>query len=188
MKKYDIVIGIPSYCEDKTISKVVDVVDRGLTENFPDFRSIIVNADNNSSDMTKQNFLKTRIQNDKKYISTPNGIIGKGRNTQNVISFARSVETKCLLLFDADVTSITKDWVLKMAQPILEESYDYCLPSYQRKKYDANSTNILCYPTLLAIFNKHIRQPIGGDFCAWSQIYKFIRLKKMANIRRPLWY
>jgi glycosyltransferase involved in cell wall biosynthesis len=69
-KKYDVVVGIPSYNESDTISHVTEVVGEGLEEYFSDKKCIIVNVDNNSPDNTKDAFLDTKTRIEKKYIST----------------------------------------------------------------------------------------------------------------------
>lgn len=43
-EKYDVVVGIPSYNESKTIGYVTQVVGQGLQRYFPESKSIIVNC------------------------------------------------------------------------------------------------------------------------------------------------
>jgi len=62
IEKADIVVGIPSYNEADNISFVVKKADKGLARNFNNRKSVIINVDNNSSDGTKEAFLKTNIR------------------------------------------------------------------------------------------------------------------------------
>jgi len=55
-KKYDVVVGIPSYNEATTIAYVTSIAGQGLAQYFPDRRNIIVNVDNCSPDDTRQRF------------------------------------------------------------------------------------------------------------------------------------
>jgi hypothetical protein len=64
---------------------------------------------------------------------------------------------------DADLKSITKDWVKFLLGPIFE-GYDYVTPIYSRHKYDGTITNMICYPLLYGLVGLNVRQPIGGDF------------------------
>ncbi len=57
---YDVVVGIPSYNESKTIGYVTHIAGRGLAKYFPDAGNVIVNVDNNSPDDTKGAFLCQR--------------------------------------------------------------------------------------------------------------------------------
>ncbi|MGB2763618.1 MAG: glycosyltransferase family A protein, partial [Candidatus Aminicenantaceae bacterium] len=54
IKKVDILVGIPSYNNENTISHVLKAVRLGLTKYFPKFRSIIVNSDCGSTDNTRK--------------------------------------------------------------------------------------------------------------------------------------
>jgi hypothetical protein len=60
-KKYDVVVGIPSYNESKTIGYVTKTAGEGLAAYFGDRRCIIVNCDNRSPDGTKEAFLGARV-------------------------------------------------------------------------------------------------------------------------------
>ncbi len=65
---------------------------------------------------------------------------------------------------DADLRSITPEWIELLIKPVLEEGYDYVAPYYMRHKYDGTITNTIVYPLTRALYGKRIRQPIGGDF------------------------
>jgi len=60
-EKYQVVVGIPSYNESRTIGHVVQMVGNGLNKYFPDSRSAIVNCDNCSPDGTRDVFLSVEI-------------------------------------------------------------------------------------------------------------------------------
>ena len=46
----DIVIGIPSYNNAKTVGHVIRAVDAGLAKYFPDKKAVIINSDGGSKD------------------------------------------------------------------------------------------------------------------------------------------
>ena len=50
----DIVVGIPSYNNARTIGQVVRAVSVGLAKHFPGQRSVIVNSDGGSRDNTRE--------------------------------------------------------------------------------------------------------------------------------------
>jgi GT2 family glycosyltransferase len=76
----DIIVGIPSYNEADTISHPTNIASTGLLRYFPDKKSVIINVDNNSPDNTKEVFMNTPTEVPKIYISTPDGVKGKGNN------------------------------------------------------------------------------------------------------------
>ncbi|NIO48983.1 MAG: glycosyltransferase [Candidatus Aminicenantes bacterium] len=160
----EFIVAIPSYMEADTISYVTKQVDLGLTKYFGNLRSIILNVDNNSGDDTKGAFLSTDTEIPKHYITTPKGMKGKGNNILNLLKFAKShADTlKAVITVDADLRSITPEWIKYLAEPILE-GYDFTLPLYSRHQFDGTITNHICYPLFYGLLGEDVRQPIGGE-------------------------
>ena len=171
--KYDVVVGIPSYNESDTISHVTKTVDEGLHEFFSDKKSIIVNVDNNSPDNTKDAFLDTKTRTEKKYISTSHGVRGKGNNFYNLFKFSKTAGAETIIVVDADLMSITKEWIEYLGRPIIE-GYDYVTPLYSRHQFDGSITNHICFPVMFGILSMDIRQPIGGEFALSSKFMKYL--------------
>ncbi len=161
----EFIVGIPSYMEADSIPFVTKQVDQGIAKYFSNLKSIIVNVDNNSEDGTKGAFLSTETQTPKHYITTPKGVRGKGNNLLNLFKFANKFKDtiKGVVVVDADLRSITPEWIKYLGQPILK-GYDYALPHYSRHQFDGTITNHICYPLLYGLLGEDIRQPIGGDF------------------------
>ena len=178
--KYNVVVGIPSYNESGTIAYVTKTVGEGLEEYFSDKKSIIVNVDNNSPDNTKEAFLDTKTSIEKKYISTAHGIRGKGNNVLNLFNFAIQVGAEVIILVDADLKSITKEWVEYLGRPVIE-GYDYVIPLYSRHQFDGTITNHICYPAMFGMLAMDIRQPIGGEFAFSPRLIKYLLKQSWAE-------
>ncbi|MCK4781874.1 glycosyltransferase [Candidatus Parcubacteria bacterium] len=163
IKKADLVVGIPSYNEERTIGFVVKQVSRGLEKYFPEKKAVIINVDNNSSDNTKEVFLGVKIDIPRIHISTPKNIKGKGHNFYNLFLEIRKLKAKAGIVVDADLLSIKPLWIKKLGTPIFN-GYEYILPFYARSEDDATITNHLVYPLIYGLLGQNIRQPIGGDF------------------------
>ena len=161
----EFIVGIPSYMEADTIPFVTKQTDLGLTKYFSRLKTVIVNVDNNSEDDTKGAFLSTKTQTPKLYLSTPRGVKGKGNNFLNLFQFAQehSRTLKGGVVIDADLRSITPEWIKYLGEPILK-GYDYALPLYSRHQFDGTITNHLCYPLFYGLLAEDLRQPIGGEF------------------------
>ena len=160
----DVVVGIPSYNEADSIGHVVRQADIGIREYFSGLRGVIINVDNDSPDGTREACLTAGSRTPQVYISTPEGLRGKGRNFYNLLHAASLLDARAVVAVDADLTSITPQWIRNFAAPILDEGYDYITPVYARNEYDGSITNHICYPLLYGLLGKDIRQPIGGDF------------------------
>jgi len=172
-KKIDIVVGIPSFNEADTIGHVTEVVSAGLKQYFPGHRSIIVNVDNNSPDNTRDAFLNTGTAVEKKYISTSGGLRGKGLNFLNLFNYVKKVGADIVIVVDADLRSITKEWIESLGRPV-SEGYDFVTPLYSRHQFDGSITNHICYPVLFGMLSTDLRQPIGGDFALSSRFIRYI--------------
>lgn len=178
IKKAEIVVGIPSYNEADNVDYVVGQVDRGLSKYYPKLSSVIINVDNNSPDGTKKVFLNTKTQTAKLYISTRPGVAGKGYNFLNLFKKAEELKAKVVIVVDADLRSITPEWVRDLAEPILKGNYDFITPIYARHEYDGSITNHIVYPLIYGLTGRNIRQPIGGDFAMSISLVKYLLKQK----------
>jgi glycosyltransferase involved in cell wall biosynthesis len=160
----DIVVGIPSLNEAENITFVAELAAEGLRRFYPDATSVIINADNHSPDDTRSAFLAARTGSIPRiYMSTPNGITGRGNNLYNLIRKGLELDAKAIVILDADLKSLKPSWIETFIAPILK-GYDLVLPSYVRSEYDGTITNHIVYPLLKSLFGLNIRQPIAGDF------------------------
>lgn len=171
----EIVVGIPSYNNAATVGHVVRAVSAGLAKYFPDHRAVLVNSDGGSSDDTRRIVAQTAI--DYRYlliadrqsvlhrIVTPyHGIPGKGSAFRTIFEIARRLRCTACAVVDADLRSISPEWIDMLLRPLLQQGYDYVAPLYLRHKYDGTITNSLAYPLTRALYGQRIRQPIGGEF------------------------
>lgn len=170
IKQADIIVGIPSLNEADTIRFVIQQVDQGLKKYFKDYKTVIVNVDNNSDDGTKEVFLQTKTSSPKVYISTPGNIRGKGNNFLNLFDFIKNVKAKYCMVIDADMKSVDPTWVKKFLEPVINEKFQFVSPFYTRNEYDGTITNSIIYPLIYGLYGINMRQPIGGDFAFSAEL------------------
>ena len=170
----EIVVVIPSYNEADSIAHPTRVASEGLKKYFADHSSVIINADNASPDGTEGIFLGTETEVPKIYITTPENTPGKGWNFANAFRKAYALSARAVVCVDADLISITPEWIDYMARPVLEHGIDYLTPLYSRHKYDGTITNNICYPLIYGVFGQDIRQPIGGDFALSARLARHL--------------
>lgn len=174
--KADIVIGIPSYNNVRTIGHVVRAAQAGLAKYFPQYAGVIVNSDGGSTDGTREVVLSTQLEDARLLmLSTPifpvhrlslpyHGIPGKGSAFRMVFGIAHALGAKACAVVDSDLRSITPEWIDLLVRPVLYPGYDFVAPYYHRHKYDGTITNSIVYPLTRALYGVRVRQPIGGDF------------------------
>jgi glycosyltransferase involved in cell wall biosynthesis len=172
----DLVVGIPSYNNARTIGHVVKAVSGGLAKYFPEQRSVLINSDGGSKDGTQQAvesaefdprslLMFTHPVQSVSRISTPyHGLPGKGSALRAIFAVAQRLKAKACVVVDSDLRSITPQWVDLLVRPVLEGGFDFIAPYYLRHKFDGTITNGIIYPMTRALFGKSVRQPIGGDF------------------------
>ncbi len=172
----DILVGIPSYNNARTIGHVVRAVQAGLAKYFPDRKAVLVDSDGGSTDGTIdvvqntviENFgsilLHHRVEPAFKMAIPYHGLPGKGSAFRTIFEIAEALQVKACAVVDSDLRSITPEWVELLVKPVLEAEVDYVTPLYHRHKYDGTITNSIVYPLTRALYGKRVRQPIGGDF------------------------
>lgn len=171
----DILVGIPSYNNARTIGHVVQAAQAGLLKYFPDRRALIINSDGGSKDGTRevveqahldtQSLLVRHSVHTVDRLTTPYlGLPGKGSAFRTIFRIAELTQAKACVVVDSDLRSITPEWFELLLRPVLEREFDYVAPYYRRHKYDGTITNSIVYPLTRALYGWRIRQPIGGDF------------------------
>jgi glycosyltransferase involved in cell wall biosynthesis len=161
----DIMIGIPCFNNDNTISHVIKTAEEGLALNYPEHRCVVFVADGGSVDDTREE--SDELESSpwiERVISIYRGLPGKGTAVRAIFEAASLLECKATVLFDSDLRSITPEWIKRMVDPILNEGYDFITPYYTRYKYDGTITNNIVYNLTRALYGYQVRQPIGGDF------------------------
>ena len=170
----DILVGIPCYNNETTITHVIQMVTHGLAKHYPDKRCVLFIADGGSTDDTRQAAKEFQIKPwQEKIVSIYRGQAGKGTALRSVFEAAESLKVKVCAMVDSDLRSITADWVRYLIDPILEKGYQYVSPVYVRHKYDGTITNNIVYNLTRTLYGKRIRQPIGGDFAISRDVAKY---------------
>ncbi len=165
IKTVDILIGIPCYNCEESISYVIEQVANGLNKYFPEYKTAIFISDGGSLDDTRENAYSAAIpESVGRRVSIYRGLPGKGTSFRAVFELAIMLKAKAIGVFDADLRSITPEWVKFIIEPILDRSAGFVTPFYRRHKFDGTITNQIVYPMTRALYGVDVRQPIGGDF------------------------
>lgn len=173
----EILCGIPSFNNGRTIGNVVRAVEAGLRRAFPDVPAAIVISDGGSEDGTVDAAMEASTAPDEEYLlidpksPTPKrlalqyrGISGKGSAFRTLFTVADLIGARACAVFDADLRSVTPQWVEALVRPVLVNGHDFVAPMYARHKYDGTITNAIAYPLTAALYGSVVRQPIGGEF------------------------
>ncbi|MBI5043473.1 MAG: glycosyl transferase family 2, partial [Nitrospirae bacterium] len=184
IEKIDILVGIASYNNARTIDHVVRAVDAGLAKYFSDKKAVIVNSDGNSKDGTQEIVKTTTLDHAAMFLTYPaypahrismpyNGIPGKGSAFKLIFQKAVEMQADACCVVDADLRSITPEWIELLLSPVIKGGFDFAAPLYSRHKYDGTITNSIVYPMTRALYGQRVRQPIGGDFGFSGRLAEF---------------
>ncbi len=161
----DLVVGIPSYKNASTIGLVVDRAAEGMQLHYPSLRPVIVVVDGGSSDETVPIASNRPLPPPvRRVVTTYQGIQGKGSAVRTIFEMTRVLGAKVCIVLEADLTSLSRDWIQKLAAPVLSGEYDLAVPLYARPLVEGAVTDILAYPMTRLLYGADLRQPMAGDF------------------------
>ncbi len=164
----DLVVGIPSFRNAATIGHVAAAAHAGLARHFPGRRAVLINADGNSEDGTRDAFSAAPAPADganvMRVATRYAGPSGKGSAFRTIFHVAARLGATGCAVVDADLRSITPAWFERLLEPVVTDGVDFVAPLYARHKFDGTITNSIVYPLTRALYGAQVRQPIGGDF------------------------
>ena len=172
----DIVVGVPTYNDARTVGPVVQSIREGLLRYFPRERVVIVNADGGSRDGTQdlvraaaisdQNFapsvqaLRTLHSISTRYEGEP----ANGTALHTILAAADLLQAKACAVLSPESTTLTPEWLDRLLRPVLRSQTDLVLPVYRRHKFDGLLIRNLLYPMTRAAYSYAVREPYPADF------------------------
>jgi len=172
LRPRDIAIGVLTYNNTSTVKTVAAAAALGIEKHFVGASAAFVNADAASSDGTAEVLTAAGLP----VVSVPyaappdervtvpfHGVPGRGTGLRTTFEVARRLEARVLVLLEADVQSITEEWMSRLAGPVLDEHADYVSPVYARHRYDSTIPSLLLAPLVRALYGRRVGRPLGGQ-------------------------
>ena len=176
IKPIDILVGVLCKNVETTVLNVLNVINEGLNQYFPDYKKAIIVSKGESEDRTSEVVdLFQPYSSIRKIVTSDITNGGKGAGVLTILEVAHETKAKCIVLIDGDLLSIKPVWIQTIANPIIYGRADLTVPYYIRHKYDAVITNNLVYPLTRALYGLDIRQPIAGEFALSKNLYEILR-------------
>jgi glucosylglycerate synthase len=172
----DIVVGLPTYNDARSVGPVVHAVRTGLLQYFPRERSVIVNADGGSRDGTQDlvraaaisdlsttsdvHALRTLHSISTQYEDGPaNGIA-----MRTILAAADLLQARACAMVSPESTTLEPEWIERLLRPVFRDSKDLVLPVYRRHKFDGLLIRNLVYPMAKVLYGCSVREPYPTDF------------------------
>ncbi len=172
----DVLIGLPTHNNAKTIEPVLRAIQTGILKCFPRERAVIINADGGSRDETRELVMKASIDDvwsaskayalrtlhaiSAEYAPTPE----PGTALRAILAAADLLRAKACVLISPDATTIEPDWLQRLINPVYKDNFDLVCPIYRRQKFEGVLMRNLLYPMMRAIYGYGIREPYASDF------------------------
>lgn len=161
----DVLIGIPTHRNAKTIGEVADAVAEGVGTFLPEQRVVLMNADGGSSDNTVRYLEELSTPgNMLRLLTEYRGTTGKGTAVCSILEAAALLDVKACLLLEARAPGIAPEWIPALVNPVLTGD-DMAFACYQRSAFASALTDNLVYPFLRTFFRSDLREPLAGEFC-----------------------
>jgi hypothetical protein len=172
----DILVGLPTHNNAKTIGPIVATIQAGLLAFFPRDRAAIINADGGSQDGTPELVLNAAIDDVRRsstvsalrtlpvittqYVGSPT----RGTALRSILAAGELLRAKACVVVSPESTQIQTDWLTKLVRPVYAEQFDLVLPTYSRHRFDGILLTNLLYPMTRALYGLRIREPYAFDF------------------------
>jgi len=172
----DIVVGLPTHNNAKTIEPVLRAIQAGILKCFPRERVVIINADGGSQDGTpelvtgasiddvwrasKVYTLRTLHAISTQYARTPE----PGTALRTILAAADLLRARACVVLSPDSTTIEPDWLQRLARPVYIDNFDLVSPVYRRQKFEGALMRNLLYPMTRAIYGSRVREPYASEF------------------------
>lgn len=172
----DILIGVPTHNNAKTIGSVIQAIQAGILKCFPRERAVIVNADGGSRDGTAEIVAGASID-DVRHGSSPYALrtlhcisthygdnLELGTALRTILASSELLRAKACVVISPESSTIEPDWVQRLARPIYKDNFDLVTPMYRRHKFEGLLMRNLLYPMTRALYGYAIREPYAPEF------------------------
>jgi glucosylglycerate synthase len=172
----DILVGVPTHNNAKTIGSILEVIQAGILKFFPRERAAIINPDGGSRDGTPELVVSAAIDDARRtsklytlrtlhsistqYASSP----ARGTALRTILASAELLRARACVVISPESTQITPEWLTTLLRPIYSEEFDLVLPTYSRHRFDGLLLTNLLYPMTRALYGVQIREPYALDF------------------------
>jgi glucosylglycerate synthase len=193
MKDADLLIGVPLYNNASTLGGVLEAIAKGVTQYFPQARTVLVCSDGGSTDGSEEIFRKTLSPNLQMVFATHpvspvhkilppyHGIPGKENALKILFETAQKLQVKACAVVDSSLSSMNPEWVSLLLRPVLEEDFDFIAPLYARHPFEGTISSGILYPLHRVLYRKIIRYPLANDFGASGKVLRHLLSRKIAE-------
>ncbi len=178
----DILIGVPTHNNARTIGPVIQAIQAGILKCFPRERVVIINPDGGSRDGTPDLVAAASISDVRHAsklhtlrtlhsITTEYGnVADPGTALRTVLAASELLRARVCVLVSPDSTTVEPDWIQRLAVPVFKDNFDLVAPIYRRHKFEGLLMRNLLYPMTRAVYGDGIREPYASEFAVSDRL------------------
>jgi glucosylglycerate synthase len=184
----DILVGLPTHNNAKTIGSLVHTIQSGILRSFPRERAVVLNADGGSRDGTP-GIITSLSTDDMQSASNPYALhtlhtitlkYGSNQSSEGafrtILAAAEFLRAKACVVLSPEDGKIQTEWLSGLLGPAHRGGFDLVIPIYQRHAFEGLLTTNLLYPLTRALYGLRIREPYSPVFgfsgCLGNQFLK----------------
>jgi hypothetical protein len=172
----DILVGLPTHNNAKTIGSIVHTIQGGILQWFPRDRAVIINVDGGSRDGTTNLVTGVSIDDARPasnlyalrtlhaISTTYGGSPASGVALRTILAAAELLRAKACVVLSPDSANIEREWLAKLLRPIQRDGFDLVTPTYRRHKFEGLLITNLLYPMIRALYGVRIREASAPEF------------------------
>lgn len=172
----DVLVGVPTLNNAATVEAVVRAVSKAFVRYFPRERTLLLNSDGGSTDGTSTLVrastldeagtvtVSHRLRTEHRISAPYHGLPGKGSALRQILTVADLTQARAVAVLDADVTTVTPEWIAALVSPVKDQQYDYVAPAYARHPADGPLVSQIVRPLFRAAYGWQVREPLAAEF------------------------
>ena len=189
----DILVGLPTHNNAKTIEPVIRAIQAGILKCFPRERAVIINADGGSQDGTPELVIRASIDDvwsvskvyalrtlhsiSTRYASSPE----PGTALRTILAAADLLRAKACVVVSPDSTTMEPDWLQRLVRPVYNDNFDLVSPIYRRQQFEGVLMRNLLYPMTRAIYGYRVSEPYASEFAISGRLATDFLTKEIWN-------
>lgn len=171
----DVVLGLTSFNDLATIEATATAVRDAALRSFPGAVVKVVLADGGSTDDTVVE-VREALQPTGHLVEVAtggpvnptevpyHGVPARARALRSLLTAARDLQATVCIAVEANLQTLSVEWIEQLARPVLDESADFSTPCYLRHPIEGALTKGVVYPLFRALFGTRLRQPAASEF------------------------
>jgi glucosylglycerate synthase len=178
--KVELLVGMPTFNHASTAEPVVKAIVAGLEASFARKSILVVDVDAGSQDGTQEIIKNTigslfpvaLVHATGGMSASPfalqrlsdSGMPAREEAFQSLFTISEALKANACVVIDANLRSVTPEWIERLAQPVLDKGADYVAPVFRRQRYEGSLTNGLIAPLTRALYGKRMACQSGGGY------------------------